>query len=164
MLKHIKPFWNIDEVYSLEYEVPPDATRGFNLDMESDRLRYGSILTSNVYRGKLPSSLSSISDYFSELNNKAYAIHQMLPGSVLPYHNDKYSYYMQANQIQSINDIVRVIVFLENWKPGHLLEINGVRVPEWKCGDYVSWSGPTSHMAANLGHENRYTLQITGSV
>ena len=31
-----------------------------------------------------------------------------------------------------------------------------------KKGDYVMWKNDVPHMAANLGRENRYTMQITG--
>ena len=162
MPNYIEPFWDIEEIYALAYEIPPDATRGFNLVNELDRQRYSDILTTNIYRGSLPPCLNGINNHFSELNNRVYAIHQMLPGSVLPYHVDKYSYYMESNNISSVDNIVRIIVFLEDWKPGHLLEVNGNITVGWQAGNYISWSGSTKHMAANLGYNNRYTLQITG--
>jgi len=31
-----------------------------------------------------------------------------------------------------------------------------------KSGDWISWNYDTPHMAANIGTEPRYTLQITG--
>jgi hypothetical protein len=60
--------------------------------------------------------------------------------------------------------IRRALVLLEDWKSGHYLEIQGKPVVGWKAGDVVEWVYDTPHMAANLGLEDRYTLQITGWV
>jgi len=51
---------------------------------------------------------------------------------------------------------------LEDWKPGHYLEVNGKPYVNWQAGDTVEWAYDTPHMAANIGLEDRYTLQITG--
>ena len=59
-------------------------------------------------------------------------------------------------------DIVRATVMLEDWKPGHYLEVNSVPYVNWRAGDTVEWVYDTPHMAANIGLEDRYTLQITG--
>jgi len=52
-------------------------------------------------------------------------------------------------------------VFLEDWQPGHILEIDGSPISQWHAGDYVIWNYDTPHMAANLGLVPRYTAQIT---
>jgi hypothetical protein len=53
---------------------------------------------------------------------------------------------------------------LEDWKSGHYLEANGEPVVNWSAGQVVEWVNDTPHMAANIGLEDRYTLQITGWV
>jgi hypothetical protein len=35
---------------------------------------------------------------------------------------------------------------------------------KWTAGTVVEWTYDTPHMAANIGLEPRYTLQITGHV
>jgi hypothetical protein len=35
-------------------------------------------------------------------------------------------------------------------------------VTEWQAGDVVEWTYDTPHLAANMGIDPRYTLQITG--
>jgi hypothetical protein len=35
-------------------------------------------------------------------------------------------------------------------------------IVNWKAGHVVEWLYDTPHMAANIGLEPRYTLQITG--
>ena len=54
------------------------------------------------------------------------------------------------------------MIFLENWKSGHYFEIDGVPITNWTKGEYIFWEGDTPHMAANMGIEPRYTMQITG--
>jgi hypothetical protein len=53
-------------------------------------------------------------------------------------------------------------VLLEDWKPGHYLEVDGVPYVNWKAGQTSEWVYDAPHMAANIGLEDRYTLQITG--
>jgi len=53
---------------------------------------------------------------------------------------------------------------LEDWKSGHYFEGMGNPVTQWRAGDAVEWDYDTPHMAANIGLEPRYTLQITGWV
>ena len=52
-------------------------------------------------------------------------------------------------------------IFLEDWLPGHIFEIERTPVTNWKAGEYVLWQYDAEHMAANLGLEPRYTLQVT---
>ncbi len=54
------------------------------------------------------------------------------------------------------------MLLLEDWKPGHYLEVEGKPYVNWRAGDTVEWVYNTPHMAANVGLEDRYTLQITG--
>mgnify|MGYP001387133250 FL=1 len=56
----------------------------------------------------------------------------------------------------------RIIVFLEDWKSGHYFELDGKPIMDYKAGTYVEWSADVEHMAANIGVDYRYTLQITG--
>ena len=53
---------------------------------------------------------------------------------------------------------------MEDWKPGHYLEFNGVAVTNWVAGDYALWSADIPHAASNIGIDSRYTLQITGEL
>ena len=41
-------------------------------------------------------------------------------------------------------------------------ECMGEPVVGWRAGQVVEWQYDTPHMAANIGLEDRYTLQITG--
>ena len=100
-------------------------------------------------------------DFFNWANTGA-ALYQMNTGDVLPVHRDQYIIYQKALNITDPSVIWRAIVFMEDWKSGHYFEIDSTPVFNWRAGDYVMWNYDVPHMAANLGIEPRYTLQITG--
>jgi hypothetical protein len=89
--------------------------------------------------------------------------YRMNTGTVLPTHGDLYLRYVDLFNLQGKEQrIRRAIVFLEDWKPGHYAEYNSTAKVDWRAGDVVEWCYDAPHMAANMGIEPRYTLQITG--
>jgi hypothetical protein len=93
------------------------------------------------------------------------AYYCMHTGTVMPEHQDLYKRYIEVFDLQGQESTIqRAIVFLEDWKSGHYLELDGSPVAGWSAGDVVEWHYDTPHMAANIGLEPRYTLQITGHV
>ena len=65
--------------------------------------------------------------------------------------------YLRKNK----KDIIRIIVFVDDTRPGHQLWIKDM-LCAGEAGSYFGWKFGTKHMAANLGEQDRYTLQITG--
>ena len=88
-------------------------------------------------------------------------INRMDPGQYLPFHTDNYPTYIKRNNIQDTSKLTRIIVFLHDQKPGHQLWIED-DICMGPAGSYFGWHFNTKHMAANLGYESRYILQITG--
>jgi hypothetical protein len=159
---NILPFWNSDNLKKINYVPHENPQSGFFLIDKNDLNRYRSIMV-HLYRG-LPDFLNhrSLEQEFDWLENKSFAISLMHPGDILPLHNDQYSYFKKNNSLDDSFRIIRCIVFLENRKSGHFLDIDSNNIGSWCAGDWVAWKGETAHLAANLGIEDRYTLQITG--
>lgn len=89
--------------------------------------------------------------------------YRMTSGTVMPVHRDLYKKYVELFDLQGREqDIRRALVLLEDWQPGHYLEVDGRAFVEWSAGTTVEWIYDTPHMAANIGLRDRYTLQITG--
>jgi hypothetical protein len=89
--------------------------------------------------------------------------YRMPTGTVLPMHSDRYFKYIDLFDLQGQeHTICRAIVFLEDWKSGHYFESRGIALAGWVAGTVIEWTYDTPHMAANIGLEPRYTLQITG--
>jgi len=98
-----------------------------------------------------------------DLEHVGVSYYCMRPGDNLPYHSDTYKRYIERFKLQERqDDIYRYIFFVEDWKPGHIFEVDGTPFTKWWGGDYVGWRFDTPHMAANLGIEPRYTIQLTG--
>lgn len=83
----------------------------------------------------------------------------------MPNHSDLYKRYIELFNLQGKEQTIRrALVLLEDWKSGHYLEAIGEPIVNWVAGTVVEWPYDTPHMAANIGLEDRYTLQITGHV
>ena len=104
-------------------------------------------------------------EYYTALGWKdiGTSYYRMTSGTVMPVHEDLYKKYIQLFNLQGQEHTVRrALVLLEDWRPGHYLEVMGRPVVDWKAGTVLEWIFDTPHSAANIGLEPRYTLQITG--
>ena len=93
------------------------------------------------------------------------AYYRMTSGTVMPVHEDRYVKYIDLFDLKGQEHTIRrALVLLEDWRSGHYLEVMGEPWVNWRAGTVVEWIYDTPHMAANIGLEPRYTLQITGHV
>lgn len=160
---HVHPWWD-EEFKSLPYETRP-FTDPETLNIWQQQYGYNKLnFGGNVF--DMSNTMPSFSKNFFTLmpwNNVSITFFQMVTNDILPIHVDKYSKYKRVYNILDTSTIFRCIVFLEDWKSGHYLEVNNIPVLPWKKGDYVYWNNDTPHFAGNFGIEPRYTLQITGT-
>jgi hypothetical protein len=98
------------------------------------------------------------------LKQSTITLYCMSPGTIMPEHSDAFIKYREIMNLSDTDDIGRAVIFLENWKSGHYFEIDTTPLVNWKKGDYILWKNSVPHMAANLGKENRYTMQVTGII
>ena len=83
------------------------------------------------------------------------------PGNTIPSHLDTYYTFCKKNNVNS-DDVIRVNIFLENWKTGHYFEINENPVLQWKRGDAIIITTNEYHLSGNMGIVPKYTMQVTG--
>ncbi len=165
-MNHIKPFWD-DEYKHLKYHKEPYnyspdieiwREQGYNHDI---KYFTGEMCPHNE---KQPSWNKIFIEWVKNkhgLKDVGCCYYRMETGVILPNHSDAYTLYKKKFNCE-IDDIYRILIFLEDWKSGHYLEFDGEPIVGWKAGDYAKWKGETKHFAANIGPEYRYTLQITG--
>jgi len=160
------PFWDT------EYKTLDYVTEPFN-DTESMVL-----WTSQGYANKFTGAMCDMRSRQPTWNQRFLEIfagmgwqdigtsyYRMSTGTVLPTHGDLYLKYVELFNLKGREHTIRrAIVLLEDWKPGHYLEIIGKPIIEYKAGTVIEWPSDTPHLAANIGLEDRYTLQITGHV
>lgn len=163
-LKHITPIWQ-EEYKHLDY-----TNESFNNpDDVATWTSYGypPKFTGDMcdMRKVLPIWNSEIISYFETAGWKdvGTSYYRMSSGTILPKHRDTYKRYVDLFNLKGREKtITRAIIFLEDWKSGHYLEVNDTPIVNWKAGDIAHWQYDTPHLAANMGLEPRYTLQVTG--
>ncbi len=95
------------------------------------------------------------------LSNMSFTFYKMETLDIMPPHKDVFTKYIHLNQCEP-HSVRRILIMLEDWKPGHYFEIDGKGIIDWKAGDWFMWTGDVSHASSNIGVDDRYTLQITG--
>lgn len=163
---HIDPFWG-DDYKHLDYSKEPfsnpnDTSRWLDMGFADNFV--GSLCD---MRKSQPVWTADIVAKFKELGWKdvCTSYYRMDPGTILPRHWDTYKRYIEIFELENIpQTIYRGIVFLEDWKSGHYLEVADEPITKWCAGDVVTWWYDTPHLAANMGYAPRYTLQITGHI
>jgi hypothetical protein len=116
-------------------------------------------------RHRLPSWNHHFIEYYHNLGWKDIGVsyYCMSTGTVMPVHSDLYRRYVELFDLQGQEHLIhRALVLLEDWKSGHYLEVMNRPIVDWQAGQVIEWTYDTPHMAANIGLEPRYTLQITG--
>jgi hypothetical protein len=157
----IKISWSNDTVVNLPFETR-EYTDQFELVRLNDRTIYKNNMKIDYYRNNNLDKEFNILENFDHLKNKSYVVHKMPSGYILPFHSDLYPTYKKIYNVDNLDKIERIIVFLKDWSWGHILQVGDVFLSGWKAGDWISWSGSVPHLAANLGKDPRYTLQVTG--
>lgn len=157
---HVTPFWN-EQHRELSYRREP-----FNSQDDVQRWKAQGY-TQQYFAGELfdmsdimPKWVDPFLTLFPGIN-VGLCFYKMTTCNIIPYHKDLYTRYRKIFNISNPLKIWRALIFLEDWKPGHIFEVDSHPITQWRSGDYVMWQYDTPHMAANLGLDDRYTLQIT---
>lgn len=130
-----------------------------NLGYSEDNVKS---FTGSMYNNKnpMPNWLERIEDSFG-LYRQTYVFYRMDTLEIMPVHRDHFRTYCRINNTTP-DKVYRVVMMLEDWKPGHYFEMDGVGYVNWKAGDWFKWKGDVPHAASNIGPDPRYSLQITG--
>lgn len=161
---NLQVFWD-DEFRHLNYVNEPFNDPD-NLKLWTD-LGFSNRFTGDMcdMRSPQPTWNHRFVEHFAALgwHNIGTSYYRMPPGTVLPTHGDLYKKYVDLFDLTGREHTIRrAVVFLEDWKSGHYFEGLGTPLAPWSAGQVVEWTYDTPHLAANIGMEPRYTLQITG--
>lgn len=163
----IAPFWD-EEYKSLNYVKEKFNDPGTVIAWEDAGFRgpFGGWMCD--MRSPQPSWNQRFIDFFERYEHWkdiGTSYYRMDPGSSLPNHVDTYRKYTELFDLKGQeHKIRRAVIFLENRKPGHFSECDGVGYADWKAGFTLVWNWDSPHGAFNMGFEPRYTLQVTGHV
>ena len=141
------------DIKSLKYERLPDEN--FDYTKKS--------LLGEMYNDKLDKDKHDLSHLnVKGWQNFAWCFYKLTPGRWLPPHKDHFKNYCNYYKISNKNKIMRTIVFLEDWKPGHYFEVNNKPCVNWKAGQYILLDQTMWHRSGNVGVDKKYTAQVTG--
>jgi hypothetical protein len=161
----IESIWNIKDIEDLAYF--SEALNDTALTHEWQKrykLNFG-IGSQADFRVPQPVWVPNIIDLLEKqnikLHNVATSFYRLHPGELLPYHVDKYIKYCEYYSVDP-SKVYRIIIFLQDWQPGFLFEVENIPIVQYPAGTFVMWNSHTPHMAGNLGFVPRYTLQVTG--
>jgi hypothetical protein len=158
---HVDPWWD-DSFKSLNYTYLPIKNTWDEQRWRSEG--YASINLNGALYG-MPNPMPDYAEPFVKLfdwEHVGIGFFRMNTLDMFPVHADHYSSYRTKFNIADPSVIWRCIVFLEDWKSGHYMEVDGEPYLNWRKGDWVAWNYDVPHFAGNIGTEPRYTMQITG--
>lgn len=108
----------------------------------------------------IPSVLQKMSDLFA-LDDCMNRIHVQMPGEVWNLHLDK----LEKWKPEDPDSVMRVMVQLTDWQPGHFWEYGNYMHSGWRAGEITTFDWQNvPHCTANAGHGPRVTFQMTGVV
>ena len=151
--------WTKENFSQLTYELKvydPDYIREYGLLTDPNDLdRYK--IVSSFYKAKDLNleNYKFIDKHFTWLQDKQLQVNRLDSGMIIPLHVD----YLKHNDHKKLT---RILLFLEDWKPGQYVEVAGKGFCNWVAGDWIGFDLNEIHLTANLGHSSRYILQITG--
>ena len=162
----LEPFWdeqfkNLDyhkEIFNNEKDIERWRKSGYTQDVSN----FSGLMC--PHGKKHPEWINQIIKWAEDeigLNDVGVCFYKMETGVILPMHRDHYNTYRVKFNC-GMDQINRVLIFLEDWKSGHYFEVENTPIMKYKAGTFVHWKGDARHMASNIGEEDRYTLQITG--
>jgi hypothetical protein len=159
---HIGRFWDLNSFKEFQYTKQPVTQEEID-EWLANGYDHVKSFTGSMYdsRNPMPEWVNNFGAIFGhEYINLTYTFYRMSTLEIMPTHVDHYRTYRKIFSAEYKN-VRRILVMLEDWKPGHYLEINGTGIVNWVAGDYFMWEGDCPHAASNIGIDDRYTLQIT---
>jgi len=179
-----------DFIFCGNIELPWDQVAWDLASVATDTTRLNPIVKGNEYHDELEKITSEYTKYgYTEHNTKIWkttekepkltfgweqtildqlpldqgiaTVTRQDPGQILPWHMDRFFMLRRLNP-SDIRPIWRFLLFLEDWKMGHFLQVNNSMLTHWKQGDVYVWQPGTPHVSANVGFEIKWTCNITG--
>jgi hypothetical protein len=129
-------------------------------EYDLERAGYGRDHKVTDLNWNIPPELAQIADGFG-FEDSMTRIHVQHPGQVWNLHLDKLEKWCP----QDPSRVMRVMIQLTDWQPGHFWIYGNYHFSAWQAGDVTTFDWiNVPHATANAGHTARVTLQVTGVI
>lgn len=140
--------------------VPPPREDLAAEEYDLERIGVSKDMTVSNIGWRIPPVLQRISDLFG-FTDPMNRLHVQWPGQVWTMHIDK----LQKWAPEDPTSVMRVMIQLTDWQPGHFWNYGNYTHQGWQAGDVTTFNWQNvPHSTANAGHVPRVTFQITGVV
>ena len=119
-----------------------------------------------VFEDDCPSWVKEMKYSFPWLKHSSVTVNKIMPGRFIAPHYD--TLYKITQKVKNENIDVegmktyRINLFLQDRLMGHYFEMEDKTWLDYKRGDYTIIEPNKTHLVANLGYQQRFTMQITG--
>lgn len=168
-LGNISPYWT-DQLDNIVQQAMPKTwrTRGQGLDRNNEeydredydleQFGYGKDYIVSDLTWNVPETFDRLLTQFG-MDNSKMRLHVQRPGQMWNLHLDK----LEKWNPEDPSKIMRIMVALNDWEPGHFFSYGNHIHSQWRAGDVTTFDWQNlPHSTANAGHGPRITLQITG--
>ena len=105
---------------------------------------------------------------FTGLKFASSSIIKQLPGNTIPWHYDTHVNFYKKIKNKKLNikkkEIIRYMIFLQDWDWGHFFCIGSSVLEKWNKGDVITWDPIIHHTGSNGGMKPKVTMNITGVI
>lgn len=148
----IYPFWKKDlAAFKFQHETPiaPHAVPHSN---------YEGTMLKQTFNEEVPEFMR----YYDTLNVQHGSVCWLClePKEVIPVHRDHF-YMLKTKKNVPEENCIRYLIMLEDWKLGHIVQLDDLVLTNWKAGDVWFFDHKVEHWAANASAENFYTCQVS---
>lgn len=172
-LGHVEPTWQhlvadiVEQSRAVTWRTRGDPRKASRPEAELaaeeydlERAGYGRDFQVSNLNWEIPHELQALSQSFGFADSMT-RIHVQHPGQVWNLHLDK----LEKWSPQDPSQVMRVMIQLTDWQPGHFWLYGNYHFWGWKAGDITSFDWRNvPHATANAGLSPRVTLQVTGIV
>ena len=82
------------------------------------------------------------------------------PNQIIPPHTDNF-YMLRQKYNATVDDCLRYLIFLEDWKFGQYVEFEDLSISKWKRGDVWFFNYKSKHWAVNASNDDLHTCQVS---
>ena len=154
-IERLEPFWKDSLATYVAKNVTPIAPHA----VCHKNYEFPEILLKQTFNEDLPAGWKQFYEVLG-VDEGSVCWLTMEPREVVPVHRD-YFYMLKTKKNAEVEDCVRYLIMLEDWKPGHVVHLDDWALTHWKAGDTWYFDSTVPHWAANCGTENFYSCQVS---